>query len=361
MNKKINLTVFLMFYNPGNFLKKSLISLIKQTYRPFKIILILDYPKKNEIEYDKKKFEKDSKSLKKFKKDLKKKEIDIELILRKKNFGPDNNARDALLNKIKTKYLYVQSQNDFIVDKSFFYNSIKFLEKNQDCSLAIHNSSTIIDTKIKKTRFDFIKKNSKNYSIIKGVTFLKYFKFLNFANNYCTTMYNFNSIKKNGYLSFYPKKNIYKKNDCFWEDFEFLIYFALIKKNLAITNKVSSFIIDHKSRVSRHSKFKPGSAFHNRSAAFSRFLLLHKLKNKDLRLSIILQLLLHWSYSPKSFFGGFYRYFNRFTFVALNLFSIFFFKVFYGISYKIKYFTINFIRLIARKLFFLELKKNDQN
>ena len=62
-----------MFYNPGNFLKKSLISLIKQTYRPFKIILILDYPKKNEIEYDKKKFEKDNKSLKKIKKNLKKK------------------------------------------------------------------------------------------------------------------------------------------------------------------------------------------------------------------------------------------------------------------------------------------------
>ena len=66
MNKKRNLTVFLMFYNPRYLLfKKSLISIIKQTLRPFKMILVLDYPKKNETEYDKKKFGEDSKILKK--------------------------------------------------------------------------------------------------------------------------------------------------------------------------------------------------------------------------------------------------------------------------------------------------------
>jgi hypothetical protein len=361
MNKKKNLTVFLMFYNPGYLLKKSLISVIKQTLRPFKIILVLDYPKKSETEYDKKNFEVDSKILKKFKKDLKKDKIYIELILRKKNFGPDNNARDILLKKVKTKYLYILSQNDFLVDKSFFYNSIKFLEKNEDCGLVIYNASKMVDTKIKKTSFDFIKKSSKNYSIIKGITFLKYFKFLNFSNNYCATIYNFNSIRKNGYLDFYPKKNVYKKNNCFWEDFEFLIYFALIKKNLAITNKVSSVIIDYKMRATRHSKFKPGLAYHNRSAAFSRFLLLYKLKNKDLRLSVILQLLFHWSYAPQSYLGGFYKYFNKFTFIIFNLLSVFFFKIFYNISYKMKFFTINFIKLLAKFFYFLELKKSDQN
>ena len=361
MNKKRNLTVFLMFYNPRYLLKKSLISIIKQTLRPFKMILVLDYPKKNETEYDKKKFGEDSKILKKFKKDLKKDKIDIELILRKKNFGPDNNARDILLKKVKTKYLYILSQNDLIVDKSFFYNSIKFLEKNEDCGLVIHNSSKMVNTKIKKNSFDFIKKSSKNYSIIKGITFLKYFKFLNFANNYCATIYNFSSIRKNGYLSFYPKKNVYKKNNCFWEDFEFLIYFALIKKNLAITNKVSSVIIDYKMRATRHSEFKPGLAYHNRSAAFSRFLLLHKLNNKDLKLSLILQLLFHWSYSPRVYLSSFYSYFSRISFVIINLISICSFKVLYGTSYKIKYLVIRFIKFLTKKLFLLEIKKNVQN
>ena len=52
MNKKFKLTVFLMLYNPENFQKMFNLN-NQQTYRPFKLILLLDYPKKNQKHYTK--------------------------------------------------------------------------------------------------------------------------------------------------------------------------------------------------------------------------------------------------------------------------------------------------------------------
>ena len=114
-------------------------------------------------------------------------------------------------------------------------------------------------------------------------------------------------------------------------------------------------------RATRHSKFKPGLAYHNRSAAFSRFLLLHKLNNKDLKLSLIYNYYFIGAIRIRVYLSSFYSYFSRISFVIINLISICSFKVLYGTSYKIKYLVIRFIKFLTKKLFLLEIKKNVQN
>ena len=50
--------------------------------------------------------------------------------------------------------MYALSQNDFISDKNFFLNSVKFLEENEDCGLVAHNYVTKRMQKL-KNKFDF--------------------------------------------------------------------------------------------------------------------------------------------------------------------------------------------------------------
>ena len=127
-------TIIIPYKSNLKYLFFALRSIFKQSYKNFKILIIYDDVKKNDLE--------------KIKKFLKKKQylkFDVKIIINDKNKGAGL-SRNIGLKKSKTKYVAFLDSDD-IWAKNKLQIQIRFMEKNN--LLFSHSSYNIIDSKNK--------------------------------------------------------------------------------------------------------------------------------------------------------------------------------------------------------------------
>ena len=127
MVKKKDVTVIMPYYKKIKYFQRTYSSLLNQTYKNFKVILIYD--------------DKDTSELIKIKKIIKKK--NFKFIINKKNIGPGG-SRNKAIELVKTKYIAFLDCDD-LWKKNKLEKQLNFM-KNNKISFS-HTSYNIINEK----------------------------------------------------------------------------------------------------------------------------------------------------------------------------------------------------------------------
>jgi glycosyltransferase involved in cell wall biosynthesis len=121
-------TILLPAYNNPEYTRKTLKSIISQTYRPIELIFIDDNsPVSLKPLYDE------------FFSNNKDKTLIAKYYRNNTNFGPYFNLSLGM-KKVTGKYLVIMQHDDWFVDKKFLDTSVSHMEKSLECSLVIYNS-----------------------------------------------------------------------------------------------------------------------------------------------------------------------------------------------------------------------------
>ena len=96
MKKKPLISIVITYYKKKDFIKKTLESILNQTYKNYEVIFVYDQEEKKDLEFIKK-------LLLKFK--------NLKLIINKKNFGVSK-SRNIAIKHVKGKYLAFIDSDD---------------------------------------------------------------------------------------------------------------------------------------------------------------------------------------------------------------------------------------------------------
>ena len=117
MKKKPLISIVITYYKKKDFIKKTLESILNQTYKNYEVIFVYDQEEKKDLEFIKK-------LLLKFK--------NLKLIINKKNFGVSK-SRNIAIKHVKGKYLaFIDSddlwkKNKLMTQFNFMKKSLPFL------------------------------------------------------------------------------------------------------------------------------------------------------------------------------------------------------------------------------------------
>tara|TARA_B110000444_G_C18653799_1_gene507398 strand:- start:43 stop:789 length:747 start_codon:yes stop_codon:yes gene_type:complete len=129
-------SIIIPYYKKRNYIKETLLSVLKQTYKNFEVIIVYDDPKKNDLNYI-----------------LKFKQLDsrIKIIINKKNLGAGESRNLGI--KRSKGYFIAFLDSDDLWKKNKLSKQIKFMEKKK--------------IEFSFTTYDII--NSKNFIIEKRI------------------------------------------------------------------------------------------------------------------------------------------------------------------------------------------------
>lgn len=121
-------TILLPAYNNPEYTRKTLKSIISQTYRPIELIFIDDNsPVSLKPLYDE------------FFSSNKDKTLNAKYHRNNTNFGPYFNLSHGM-KKVTGKYLIIMQHDDWFIDEKFLESSVNHMEKSPECFLVICNS-----------------------------------------------------------------------------------------------------------------------------------------------------------------------------------------------------------------------------
>ena len=149
MRKKPLISIIITYYKKKNFIKKTLISIKKQTYKNIEIIFIYDDPKKDDLNFIKK---------------LIKNFNNLNLIINRKNLGVSK-SRNIGIKKSKGKYLSFLDADDVWKSKKLEIQINEMLKKNSQISYTsyyvINENDKVINKRniSKKISYNKLSKN----------------------------------------------------------------------------------------------------------------------------------------------------------------------------------------------------------
>lgn len=181
MKKKINISILMTVYNSQEFVLKSIKSILNQSYKNFKLIIVNDGSNDNTKNI-----------LKKFNK-----RKNIKIFNLKKNIGRTN-ALNFGLKRCKTKYIAILDADDVSL-KNRLKIQFNFLEKNTNIHLVFSSIKWIDrDSKVIKEK-KASQKDINNLVVLNSI-------------NHSSIMFRSIVLKK---IKFYPKEFIYAQDYAF--------------------------------------------------------------------------------------------------------------------------------------------------
>ena len=147
-------TILLPCYNNPEYTRKTLVSIISQTYRPIELVFIDDYsPVSLKPLFDE------------FFSKNKDKKLKAKYYRHSRNLGPYFTLATGI-KKGTGKYLVIMQHDDWFIDRKFLDTSVSYMRKFSDCFLVVHNSKIEgHDLKMFSHKFlyDPVKLNGKKY------------------------------------------------------------------------------------------------------------------------------------------------------------------------------------------------------
>jgi len=177
----IGVSVFIRGYNNPDYTKRTLQSILMQTYRPIEIILIDDAsPTSLKPLFDSFFTNKSS-------------SVDAKYFRNAKNLNPFFSLKYHL-DKISRKYLVIMDHDDWFIENSFLEQSVAYMEKKPNCFLVVGNSS--IENSSPKMFRHYFKSDPIE---LKGKTYLDKYLFKTLSPAYSGVVMNFYQLSKLNY------------------------------------------------------------------------------------------------------------------------------------------------------------------
>jgi len=163
INMKPLMSIYIPAYNNIEYTRKTIASIIKQSYRPIELIILDDASPSN------------LRALEEEFMFINKENFKYIFIRNEVNLNSDNPAKG--FNLSTGKYVMNMPHDDHFLDNEFLSDSINILEANDDCNLVVGNS---IEEFSSKKMLNFNKKffeMNTNFTIVDGKHYLKEFLF----------------------------------------------------------------------------------------------------------------------------------------------------------------------------------------
>ena len=191
MNKRPRISIVIPAYENETFLNRALNSIADQNYKDIEIIVSDDCSKQANLK----------KICDKFKN--KNFEIDIHYFYQEKNLGPTPNTK-FIIQKANGVFIMLLPHDDFFVDKNFFTECDKIMNKHHDLSCIIANSISQV------TKKKLVNIETESWNIVyDNEAFI-----INFFKNhpaYSAILFKREILYKYGYFNLFFNENDYEK------------------------------------------------------------------------------------------------------------------------------------------------------
>lgn len=223
LKQKKVVTILLPAYNNPEYTKKTLNSIISQTYRPIELIFIDDNsPVSLKPLYDE------------FFSNSKDETLNATYYRNNKNLGPYFNLSYGM-KKVTGKYLVIMQHDDWFIDEKFLEASVGHMEKSRECFLVICNS------KIEGHDLTMFSHKFLNDPIeLNGKKYLNKYLFKKIHPAYSGILMNYEKLQELNYASLFLSKERSEKLNIIPDESFLSLALLSDKGSVVISNKVVS-------------------------------------------------------------------------------------------------------------------------